>query len=229
MPVTAARRARLGADIAVCTGWLTDLVVDRTVWIAMDARVSTQVFQATSPDAESTPIFDLDGATAGTAVFHGAQIIVLQSGSRQICFGVPEQHQLSRWLSCFQLCASAASASSTAPVSVSRSLLRSVGSHRERTPLSSRGAVFSSDIPARVASMRRLRAYGTPAVLLLIGETPPRADCAAPPPGHPSAVYRILRFDRTVPAPATLASILHEDSVTHSAAATVEIVRAVFR
>lgn len=194
----------------------------------MDARVSTQVFEATDPDAESYPVFDLDGATAGTAAFHGVAIIVLQSGSRQLCFGVPEPSQLARWLGCFQLCASPAPPSSNAPVSVSHSLLRSIGS-RAPARSAAQSAVFVSDIPARVSSMRRLRAYGTPTVMLLIGEEPPRADCAAPPPGHPSAIYRILRFDRTVPCPATLGSIVREDSVTHSAAATIEIVRAVFR
>lgn len=229
MPRSAERRSRLTPDLAVCTGWLTDLSVDRPVWAAMDARVSTQIFVSRDPESESVPLFDLEGSTAGTAIFHGETIIVLQSGSRQLCFGVSTPEQLTRWMNCFLLCASPAPPTVTAPVSVSQSLLRSIGSRRPARHVARGGVVHSCDIPARFACIRRIRVFGTPSLLLVIGELPLHADAAVPPPGHPSAVYRILRFDRTIPCPASLDSIVREDTVTHSAAATIEIVRSVFR
>ncbi len=223
MPLSLDQRQRLTAETAVFTGWLTDISIDRMLWLAMDMRVSTQLFAATDPEADSSPIFDLQGATVGTFTFHGNSCIVLQRGSRQLCFSSSIQTQLSRWLQAFQICATSIILTSP-PVSLSRSLLRSSTSEAQCTssPVIEKAAVFYCDIPPRLSSMRHLRAYATPSTILLLGELP----CHG---GGQNVLYRAIRFDRSVPCPQSLSEITREDAAEISATEAVALVRGLYR
>jgi hypothetical protein len=220
MPLTADQRFRLTADTAVITGWLTDLAQDRRLWLAMDLRVSPQIFAAADPDADSAPIFDLQGATVGTSTFHGRQCIVLQCGTRQLCLGSAEPADLVRWLNAFKLCASQIVASP--PLSLSRSLLRSATPETvDAATTREKGALFQSLIPPQRSCLRRLRVYATPLTMLILSEA--RGADADP------VAYRALRFDRSIPSPASIGEIVTEDEKTYHAAEAVALVRDTFR
>jgi hypothetical protein len=221
MPLSPDQRRRLTADQAVFTGWLTDVSIDRARWLAMDVRVSSQLYAAVDPDAESRPLFDLQGATVGTSSFHGRPCLVLQNGSRQLVLSSADAGRLAAWHKAFELCAVPVFITSP-PVSLSNSILRGAADATppEAPHCSEKGAVFRCHIPPRFSCMRRLRAYATTTTLLLLGEVE-LSD-------HQPA-YRALRFDRTVSRPASLREIVREHAASYSAAEAVTLIRGMFR
>jgi hypothetical protein len=219
------RGMALDAAAAPRAGWLRELhrPGGRDAWFAVHPAASPWLMRAEGPRGESA--FFLDCSGCAVAVVHlpfrggvpGGDVthlpclrVVRRSG--QAVYLAPASHapaatpatlaDLHAWANALRLAGGgvAGAVDRASPLAAVAAGLRQPsqpGNHAP--PRQADDWHLASDLPPRLAVMRRIQLYATPRRVWLIGEVPPEAMDAAG--GARQSLYRVLEFDRAVVSP----------------------------